>query len=429
MKVFMLSNPAAIHTQRWVSALAKRGVEIMLYSFYPCEKVDYYRGIKHVQVKSFWQSRDSKGIKGFILVKLFIYYRALIKDIRNSIQIFHPDIVHAHARIPAFVAGMEMEGRADSVDLRPFDPNTVDYDGLRRLGLSKHEAVSLLKYRAAGKIFRIPEDVTLCYGISDSIYRRLAPYIRIGRKYAIAPRQYRTGRVVPEPMPPSRFRIDTVGARYLRAIGALSKRQAFIRWRDLSGIYDMEELRACYVVSDSVAAALEPYIIFPERGAAPVDEPVEINTSDSATLRGVVGIGARTVVSIMNYRARLGGFVRLEQLAEVPGVTERNYEKILKQICCDSCEIRKIDINFATPKVLRRHPYIPPQKLRKLLKTRQLKGGWSTAEELVEDNILTREEAARLAPYLRFGTRSGADDTDNDTTWGEVSGDANPGGI
>ncbi|MFR6634974.1 MAG: hypothetical protein ACLUQ6_09575 [Alistipes onderdonkii] len=42
---------------------------------------------------------------------------------------------------------------------------------------------------------------------------------------------------------------------------------------------------------------------------------------------------------------------------------------------------------------------------------------------------MTREEAARLAPYLRFTTRSGADDTDNDTTWGEVSGDANPGGI
>ena len=86
MKV--LSNPAAIHTQRWVSALAKRGVEIMLYSFYPCEKVDYYRGIKHVQVKSFWQSRDSKGIKGFILVKLFTYYLVLIKDIRNSFKHF-----------------------------------------------------------------------------------------------------------------------------------------------------------------------------------------------------------------------------------------------------------------------------------------------------------------------------------------------------
>lgn len=312
----------------------------------------------------------------------------------------------------ALRAEAEMEERADTLVMRPFDPNTVDYDGLRRLGLSKHEAVSLLKYRAAGKIFRIPEDLTLCYGIDDSLFRRLEPYVRIGRKYAIAPQEFRRGRVVAEPMPPSRFRLDTVSARYLRAIGALSKRQAeaFIRWRDLSGIYDMEELRACYVVSDSVAAALEPYIIFPERQAAPIDEPVEINTADSAALRSVVGIGERTVVSILNYRGRLGGFVCVEQLAEVPGVTERNYEKILKQICCDSCEIRKIDVNFATPKVLGRHPYIPPQTLRKLLKKRQLKGGWSTAEELIEDKILTREEAARLAPYLRFGTRSGSND-------------------
>ena len=305
-----------------------------------------------------------------------------------------------------------MEERADTVVMQPFDPNTVDYDGLRRLGLTKHEAVSLLKYRAAGKIFRIPEDVTLCYGISDSLFYRLEPYIRIGRKYAIAPQEYRTGRVVSEPMPPAPFRIDTVSARYLRAIGALSKRQAeaFVRWRDLSGIYDMEELRACYVVSDSVASAREPYVIFPERNAEPIDVPVEINTADSAARRSGAGSGEKTVVSIIGYRDRLGGFLRAEQLAEVPGVRERNYEKILKQIYCDSCKIRKIDINFASPKVLGKHPYIAPQALRKLLKARQLKGGWSTAGELVEQNILTREEAARLAPYLQFGSDSGPAD-------------------
>lgn len=92
----MLSNPAAIHTQRWVSALAERGVEVMLYSFYPCEKVDYYMGIEHVQVKSFCQYREQKGIKGTFPVKLFTYYRALVKDIRNTIRVFQPDIVHAH---------------------------------------------------------------------------------------------------------------------------------------------------------------------------------------------------------------------------------------------------------------------------------------------------------------------------------------------
>ena len=305
-----------------------------------------------------------------------------------------------------------MEIRRDSTAMRPFDPNTATLDDLLGLGLSKHEAVSLLKYRAAGKVFRIPEDLALCYGISDSLYRRLEPWVRIGRKYAIAPEEYRTGRILPEPLPPQPFRIDTVSVRYLRAIGALSKRQAeaFVRWRDLSGIYDMEELRDCYVVSDSVAAALEPYVIFPERKARPIEEPIELNTADSATLRSVNGIGPRTVVSILNYRERLGGFLRAEQLAEVPGVTERNYEKILKQIYCDSCKIRKIDINFASPKVLGRHPYIAPQALRKLLKARQLKGGWSTAGELVEQNILTREEAARLAPYLQFGSDSGPAD-------------------
>ena len=50
-----------------------------------------------------------------------------------------------------------------------------------------------------------------------------------------------------------------------------------------------------------------------------------------------------------------------------------------------------------------------PATLRKLLKARQLKGGWSTAEELIEQHIMTREEAARLAPYLVFGTQSGPD--------------------
>ena len=305
-----------------------------------------------------------------------------------------------------------MEIRRDSTAMRPFDPNTASLDDLLGLGLTKHEAVSLLKYRAAGKVFRIPEDLALCYGISDSLYRRLAPWVRIGRNYAIAPEEYRTGRILPEPLPPQPFRIDTVSVRYLRAIGALSKRQAeaFVRWRDLSGIYDMEELRDCYVVSDSVAAALEPYVIFPERKPRPTEQPVELNTADSATLRSVNGIGPRTVVSILNYRERLGGFLRAEQLAEVPGVTERNYEKILKQIYCDSCKIRKIDINFAGPKVLGRHPYIAPQALRKLLKARQLKGGWSTAEELVEENIMTRKEAARLAPYLQFGSDSGPAD-------------------
>ena len=84
---------------------------------------------------------------------------------------------------------------------------------------------------------------------------------------------------------------------------------------------------------------------------------------------------------------------------------ESNYEKILQQIYCDSSVISKIDINFASPQSMAGHPYISDRALRKLLKTRQLKGGWSTIEEMVEDKIFTRDEAERLRPYLRFTNR------------------------
>lgn len=308
-----------------------------------------------------------------------------------------------------------MEQRIDSIVPEPFDPNTADYETLRRLGLTKREAVSLLKYRAAGKVFRIPEDVALCYGFSDSLYRRLAPYIRIDRAYAFERRadtanRRRTWETRSESrrLPLEPFGVDTVGTAWLRATGIFTKRQAeaFVRWRNLAGLRDLEEVRELRYVSDSVAGIFARYARFPAREPDRTVEPLELNRADSAALRAVYGIGEKSVAAILAYRERLGGFYRVEQLAEVPGVTEANYEKILQQICCDSCEIRKIDINFAAPNELRGHPYLPPRTLRKLLKTRQLKGGWSTLGEMIDDRILTAEEAARLAPYLRFGVRN-----------------------
>ena len=65
-------------------------------------------------------------------------------------------------------------------------------------------------------------------------------------------------------------------------------------------------------------------------------------------------------------------------------------------------EIQKIDINFATPSELD-HPYIGPKLMRKIVKQRQLKGGWTCTQEMIEQNILTQEEAERLAPYVVFG--------------------------
>ncbi len=345
------------------------------------------------------------------------------KEIRGAVSfvlivlaILGANMLYRHIEQRKVIASLPEGAIIDSTatTLFAFDPNVVKLSELMRLGLSKQEAVSIIRYREYGKVFRIKEDLFTCYGISDSLYYALEPYIEIADTFRLKRREEyadsneslkytRRSTAQRELLPLSQFSIDTVGARYLVAVGALSRRQAevFVRWRDLSGIYDIDEFRECYVVSDSLAAALEPYIIFAEP-SDPKSTLVDINKADSAELRGVYGIGEKSVVSIMDYREKLGGFYSMEQLSELGVITESNYLKIIKQISCDSCDISKIDVNFASAKTMNGHPYIAPRSLRKLLKIRELKGGWSTVEEMIDDEIFTEEEAHRVRPYLLF---------------------------
>lgn len=61
----------------------------------------------------------------------------------------------------------------------PFDPNTVSVEDLCRLGFSLRQAQSIDNYRKKGGRFRRKEDFARSYVVSDTIYRRLEPYIDI----------------------------------------------------------------------------------------------------------------------------------------------------------------------------------------------------------------------------------------------------------
>ena len=288
-----------------------------------------------------------------------------------------------------------------------FDPNSVTYEQLLELGVPKRTAVSLLKYRAAGGVFSIPEEVALCYGVSDSLYQALKPYI------VIAP-EFRVELANLKPMESTRdtviryepFRVDTVGVAYLRTIGFSHRRAvAFLNYRDSrGGLRNIEEVRDCYVIPSVECDTLSRYMIFPEQTVRkePLRVPIELNRSSLEELTKVVGIDERVALRIIDYRRKLGGFVRKEQLQEIKMAKECDFLQIFEQIYCDSCNISKIDINFARSQRIGVHPYISDLALRKIIKTRELKGGWSTIEEMIDDDIFTRDEAERLRPYLRF---------------------------
>ena len=339
-----------------------------------------------------------QNIRGIIYVMAIIIVVALIAYFctpRNSITL---------------VEKAEKTTSEQRDTLFTFDPNTVTYDELRMLGFDKRTAVGIVKYRTAGKVFGIAEEFALCYGVTDSMFSRVRPYIKIGKKFATRPanhnantvRTTRPSRFSPRPF--EKFKIDTVGVEYLRLIGFSTRQaEALIEYRNRGkGIFSMNELRDCYAVSEEMADSLSHFVILSERN--PYDGLVEINEADSATLRSVRGIGAKTVVAVMQYRKLLGGFVRKEQIAELKCVTKENFDKISAQIYCDSCKISKIDINFAPAYDFEHHPYMSRRAAKLITEIRESKGGWRSIEEMMEDNIFTKEQAEAIAPYLLFGT-------------------------
>ena len=352
------------------------------------------------------------------------------------------------------------------VELKAFNPNADSYEQLREAGVPTEVAVGIVRWREYGKVYRMVEDLALVSGVTDSIYAAMKPFVVIDEQLSIADNaanragqrakqksysnpegnnlsKYESkpklmGERKPIVKSGSKFRakaepfaIDTASAEYLSGWG-LSIKQAdvLVKYRDASGgIFSEEHLRRCYVVDDKVADSLAKYIIYSTRkpsvgiglkngpkndqnedgnqGEIRSDKehnhtPLEINSADSTALVAIDGIGPRSASEIIKYRKLLGGYYSVEQIRELKCIVEENFLKFLPKISCDSCKISKIDINFATPKELERHPYISAQALRRIIKQRQLKGGWTGIEEMTEQKILTEEQAKRLAPYLRF---------------------------
>ena len=69
-----------------------------------------------------------------------------------------------------------------AVRMQVFDPNTADSSTLLHLGFKPWQAKNMIKYRAAGGRYRKPEDLKKLYGMTDSMFQALTPYIYIARE-------------------------------------------------------------------------------------------------------------------------------------------------------------------------------------------------------------------------------------------------------
>lgn len=278
----------------------------------------------------------------------------------------------------------------------PFDPNTLTAEGFYELGcFTARQAQALVDYRERVGGFRSLLEFRDCYIIDSALYAQMEPYIVLSEvaQAASAPHT-RAFRNIP-------FDPNTLTAEGFYELGCFTARQAqaLVDYRTRQGGFRSElEWRDCYLIDSALWEQTKPYL----RLSPLPKKLVELNSADSLALVALPGIGPRTAHDILLYRERLGGYYSVAQLLDLKVVTEENYRLFCEEFWCDSCKIRKIDINFAPPKELAEHPYITTPRLRKILLTRQTKGGWKGLEEFKKDDIFSSEEVERLAPYFRF---------------------------
>jgi competence ComEA-like helix-hairpin-helix protein len=181
---------------------------------------------------------------------------------------------------------------------------------------------------------------------------------------------------------------------------------SFVRKSDIGKLYGMP---------DSTLQRILPYFREPnlevprkeKSNRTKESEPqeatlVDVNTASSEELQTVRGIGPYYADRIIAHRQALGGFVKLEQVAETPGLRAEAYEGFRNQLTLNANELNRIYINRLEAWQLAKHPYISKQQAKVLVLNRQNRGPFRTKADLLATVVLDTATVERLLPYLDF---------------------------
>jgi len=221
-------------------------------------------------------------------------------------------------------------------ELFRFDPNKLDSAGFVRLGISPYLVTRILKYRSKGGVFRKKEDFSKIYGMEEALYRELSSYIFVEDD------------------------VKKASSEEKKSVSATEKKVEYI---------------------------------------AQKIETIELNKSDTASLKTLKGIGAVYADRIVKYRDYLGGFYQVEQLTEVYGISEELFQSLKPYLTVDNSQIKKIRLNQSDLPRLR-HPYLKKEQLSALVSFRQKNGVINSFEVLSELVEFSDSDWERLRPYL-----------------------------
>jgi competence ComEA-like helix-hairpin-helix protein len=296
------------------------------------------------------RERNGLFILSFIIVSLLAYNYWLNYKEANASQV---DFSNFENSIKEFYESNSIENLVSNSDslfntdtskteiqteLFSFNPNIATDEEFMQLGLSDKQIKNIRNYLQKAGSFRFKEDFGKLYSIGDSLFAILNPYIDLPDKES-----------------------------YYAALKNSNTKQENTKYEK-------------------------------QQSSKPL---VELNSADSLQLIDVKGIGSAFASRIIKYRNRLGGFQRVEQLLEVYGMKEEQYNLIKSQVKVDPSVIIKIHINTCTPEELKNHPYINNWNIANaLVNYRKKHGNFKVLEDIKKCDLVNDELYLKLAPYL-----------------------------
>lgn len=128
---------------------------------------------------------------------------------------------------------------------------------------------------------------------------------------------------------------------------------------------------------------------------------IDVNTADTSALIALPGIGSKLAQRILNFRDKLGGFYKAEQVGETYGLPDSTFQKIKARLTAGNSTIKQFNINTATVDDLKAHPYIKYNLANAIVQYRTQHGNFSSVDDIKKIMTVTEEIYSKAAPYLK----------------------------
>ncbi|MFP5041501.1 ComEA family DNA-binding protein [Parasediminibacterium sp. JCM 36343] len=209
-----------------------------------------------------------------------------------------------------------------------FDPNTVDADGWKKLGLREKTIHTLFNYRSKGGQFRQPEDIKKIWGLRPEEAERIIPYCKIANTQpAYTNTKQSWAYPAKAAAKPTIVDINTATTEDLKPIPGMVNgiQYRIVRYREkLGGFLNIAQVKETYNLPDSSFEQMRPYFKLDNTNIAKIN----INRASEYELGSHPYINRDIAGAIVLYRQQHGTYQAVSDIKKIPFIKEPLYEKI-----------------------------------------------------------------------------------------------------